>query len=676
MSTIYNSKKEYMSKVRKLGEDDEDPLARSVMALEKLQMQSGGTLKDWIDIQRAASYSGFSGANLHAMEQYAQSYDRSLIYSETGCHLLQTRYLQKRQDLIEPIWVMHLRMALYMRPDNMEMWKLYFTAFSCGLFLVSSVMNDASIESLNSGRLKVGDACKLVCPSPNNDEQTVVTMIDAMKHCIMGSGVGVCGSALHLNPERGRKNIKNSLDAWAELLSNAIKIKINERRAQIAVYISVHCNTLDSFLQYKSIQRGKLNFMVGVMIPDYFITRFKAHDSWHFFDASVRFNGKCLHEYWGDEYVKAYDFLVANKLYTEETTAALVMQRLIDSIKVSGQPYIIWSDKVNQYNNNHSQGTIKTLNLCAEVTNCTVQDEFSSCVLLSCCPFYFHQFSQEIETLYAWCLKYVVKFIPYNSIDFEVNNDEFHMFLKAAFVQGCMGTLYLNNILPENDSYRQIGLSPVGLFDCAVVLGMNRARVYSDYSEVLYLGSILASLALADKRPELRVLHDNEFRRGRLQFDLRGETPRLKVWNVVRKHMTTHLMANSLLTAQAPTSTTANLLDVCESIQLPVQQKFTSQQSTRRTVKIPLGFMHAKINHQCLRYQYNVEEQLMLYKLTSKYIDHSQSTIYNIDCTVDEIKNVLVKSYNYKLKTGLYYAVFNNKNKSIKTSNECETCSL
>jgi ribonucleotide reductase alpha subunit len=668
MNTIYNLKKDMFN-----GGNQIEILGSAVDALRKLELEeTSGGVGVWINLDIASRYTGLPIQEILYVDLNP---NHSLIYSETGCHILKTRYLQRRGKLLEPIQIMHLRVALYMKPKNLEELQMFYTAFSCGFLLISSTMNDASIETLSSGRLVVGDACKLVCPSTNNDQETALCLFDAMKHCILGSGLGICGSALPLNGQTGYKKIQNSLDNWAEVLSSATKINLNDRKSKIAIYVAVHCNTLESFLQYKSVQQGKLNFMVGVMIPDYFIEQFKKGGNWHFFDASVRFQGKCLHEYWGSNYQKAYEFLVSQRLYSEVTTAKLVMQKLINSIKTSGQPYIIWSDKVNRYNNNRSLGTIKTLNLCAEITNSTHKDEFSSCVLLSCSPFYFHQFPLGVKMLYNWCREYVKKFLPLDFLNVLEARGDRNLFLKTAFIQGCLGTICLNNILPENDRCRQIGLSPVGLFDCSVLLGLETDQVCEEYSEALYLGAVLGSLAVADKNPQMKLSYKTEFNNGELQFSLRKETPRLQIWNHIQDQMRKYPMANSMLTAQAPTSTTANLLDVCESIQLPVSRKFTLQHSTKRNVKIPLGFIHLALNNCKSAYKYDVENQLNLYKITAKYVDHSQSTIYNIDCTVEAIKKVLVQSYNLKLKTGMYYCVFNNTNKSIKAS-ECESCTM
>ena len=415
------------------------------------------------------------------------------------------------------------------------------------------------------------------------------------------------------------------------------------------VYVALHCYTVISAMKSITVFNGKPDTLtLAIMIPDLFIKRYKANQKWYFFDGDVKVNGRYLHTYHGEEYERCYEELLSKKLYRSSMPATKVFAYIVRSILGENDTIIVWSDRVNEFNNTIERGVCNVLGPNGDITSYVGPGEHRSCLVLDCCPVYYDVFEREIDDLFEYYSnKSPVKVYEHEFYIFDVKSDAMLRFFKLAFIQGYMGVEGLNRIAQD----REIALSPLGMFDCSIKLSMKINLLTSIYCEILYLGAVLASMSRDVK------VNAGEFDKGRLQFDLRKVTPRMFIWENVRPMMVKCKMGNTNLTTIS-TSEVSKLVGVSPACTIP--NEFSPYLH---------GFIHEIVADDVADHDYDVEEQMKVYAECAPYIDHSQATMFTIPRTEFDVTNVLLDSYYYKLKTGVYQFNFKSStNESDRSS--------
>lgn len=581
--------------------------------------------------------------------------DRDCYYSILGLKLLQTRYLL--QD--EPIQFCNARLALKLSKDPSTEWHVFYELVSMGLLHVSS--NFARDSSLNNKETYDGEACRLMVIKPDYDYKVLrqIQEINMVQSCGVGVGVNASNVSRFGYEQQGRiqcgfLNFLKSIN-YAPTMFN--------RKAKVAVYLHIHCDTVLDALTVKQMSNlHRLdNVFIGLLMNELFIKRLLENGTWYLFPSDVKYQNTSLHELVHMEhlYEEAYEYLVKQKLYTLEFDATFLMERIVRSIATSGNPYIIWHDMVNRYNNVKHLGPIRTLNLCSEICNYTTDDEPSSCTLITCNIGTIKNHFDRMYFIYKHCERY----IDYDVVLRDVVDHEHFQILKYTFTLGFMACVGLNNILGDRKK-REIGIGPCGVFDAACCNGTwDSDERLVDFtaliSEMLYKGSVYGSIWYA-KHVGITCINwqSSEYSRGKFQFDLRGVSP-TSDWSHVRELIKQGAtMANSLLTMQAPTASTSVLHGVCESITMPLDI-ISSRTSSTGTVKVvPLGLAYLIRCGRSLKINTDVRQQLRLYTRSAPFVDHSQASMFHMECNGQSIYDLMMATRadpGYELKTGIYY---------------------
>lgn len=582
--------------------------------------------------------------------------DRDKHYSILGLKLLQTRYLLHN----EPIQFCNARLALKLSKDPFTEWHVFYELVSMGLLHVSS--NFARDSSLDNEETHDGEACRLMVIKPDYDYRVLkqIQEINMVQSCGVGIGVNASNVSRFGYEQQGRiqcgfLNFLKSINYTPTMFN---------RKAKVAVYLHIHCDTVPDALTVKQMSNlHRLdNVFVGLLMNKLFIKRLLENGTWYLFPSDIKYQNTSLHELVHTEhlYEEAYDYLVKEKLYTLEYDATFLMERIVRSIATSGNPYIIWYDMVNRYNNVKHLGPIRTLNLCSEICNYTTDEEPSSCTLITCNIGTIKNHFNRMDFIYKQC---ELRYIDYDVVLRDVANHEHYQILKYTFTLGFMACVGLNNIL-GNRKKREIGIGPCGVFDAACCNGAwdsdeRLVKFTALISEMLYKGSVYGSIWYAKHAGiTCKNWHGSEFSRGRFQFDLRGVSPATD-WSHVRELIKQgSTMANSLLTIQAPTASTSVLHGVCESITMPLDV-ISSRTSSTGTVKVvPLGLAHLIRCGRSLRINTDVRQQLKLYAKSAPFIDHSQASTFHMEFNGQSIYDLIMATRanpGYELKTGIYY---------------------
>ena len=262
-----------------------------------------------------------------------------------------------------------------------------------------------------------------------------------------------------------------------------------KRKGSIAVYIEPwHADILE-FLELRKNHGNEeercRDLFLALWIPDLFMKRVTEGGMW-----SLMCPDECrnLSTTYGDEFEELYTNYEKNGKYRKQVKAQDVWLKIIESQIETGTPYMLYKDAVNKKSNQKNLGTIKSSNLCIEVTQYTnYKDEIAVCNLGSIC-------------------------LPkYINDDLTFNHEELHKIAKIL-------TKNLNKVIDvnfyplekartSNMRHRPVGIGIQGISDLFAVLKIafdsaEARKLNKDIFETIYHGAIEASMEIAKKRKQ------------------------------------------------------------------------------------------------------------------------------------------------------------------------------
>lgn len=581
---------------------------------------------------------------------------RDYVFTAAGVQALAARYLLKR----EPIQYAMLRVAkLLVKGEDVEELRVFYDMLSTGMLNVSSILADA--ENADATTIAPGEACRLMVCRPDYDAGLIRQLEHVCSTVSMGVGVGLGASTvpLHGSAEKGR--VRSGFSSFVKRLDWANVMTLHERKPKTAVYIHVHNDTVFEALEVKkpnSVQRCE-NVFIGLLVSDYFMRCVSANREWYLFPADLRgADGVSLHDLRPEEYETVYKEWTERKLYTVAMKARDLMKRIVTSLCTSGSPYIVWVDAVNRYNNQRHLGVIKTLNLCAEISSYADCENSSSCTLMSANAAFYRQHAEVQDSIREHMeRRYGARFRD------SCSDEEAFKLARYSYTLGYMATVALNNLLGDRGR-REIGVSPLGVYDAAVLADAaeDPAPVCALVCEALYKGAVEAS---CDYWRAHDIVCDNyagsAFRNGAPQWKLRRLPERQLRLDWTELTMRMHGgMANSMLTAQAPTATTSLLTGVTESVTVPMDLVVSRESENGRNGTVMYGLMCRKLRdsaYRLLRLPTDIDTQVSMYAASAPFVDHSQSTMFTVDLSAQTVFDLIKKTHKSGLKTGIYYVV-------------------
>ncbi len=114
----------------------------------------------------------------------------------------------------------------------------------------------------------------------------------------------------------------------------------------------------------------------AMWIPDLFMKKVLNDEDWYLMCPN---ESKGLTNSYGEEFEKLYDDYVKKGLYREVVKARDVWTKILDAQIETGVPYLCYKDSVNRKCNQKNLGTIKSSNLCAEISLYSDDKEYAVC---------------------------------------------------------------------------------------------------------------------------------------------------------------------------------------------------------------------------------------------------------------------------------------------------------
>ena len=296
--------------------------------------------------------------------------------------------------------------------------------------------------------------------------------------------------------------------------------------------------------------------------------RLEANENWTLFDpADVR----GLTDLVGDAFVAAYKRFERTGNAMASLPARMLWDIVSGALRESGTPFLMYSDNINgtplpgisftvslmssvvARNNQSHLGIIKSANLCTEIV------QYSSTIETAVC------------TLGAVCLPQFVR--DDNTIDY----DDLHRVTKIIVRN--LDKLLDNGAYPTTESAvsafgtRSIRVGVLGLADLFAQIeipftSQEAQDINVNISETVYHAALECSCELAEAHGPYDAWIGSPASKGVLQLDMWNVVPSDR-WDfaALRRRIAQYGLRHSMLTAQMPTASTAQLLGHSEGIE-------------------------------------------------------------------------------------------------------------
>lgn len=477
-----------------------------------------------------------------------------------------------------------------------------------------------------------------------------------------------------------------------------------KRKGACACYLEPWHGDVYDFIQLRK-NTGKeemrtRDLHLALWIPDLFMRRVEANEKWSLMSP---FDCPGLQDCHGEEFDALYTKYENEKKYIRQVDAQELFIAIISAQMETGEPYMLYKDHINNRNNQSNLGTIRSSNLCSEITQYSDNEKTAVCNLSSIALPSFVKTQED-----------------YDDDDGEGAYPYFD-FDKLEFVTRIV-TRNLNRVIDinfyptretrnSNMSERPMGIGVQGLADCFIKMRFpfdspEAANLNRQIFECIYYASLSESCKLAQMEGPYATFKGSPMSNGKLQFDLwRDQGYPVKLsgkwdWNKLRADVVKHGVRNSLLIALMPTASTSQLLGFNECF-----EPFTSNMYTRRTLSgsykivnkqlvhdlIEEGIWSSQLKDKILLYDGSVQhipeipqhikdlyktswdlKQKVIIDLSADrapFIDQTQSLNIHIGAPdVGKMSSLHFYAWQCGLKTGMYYLRTNPSHKAIQVT--------
>lgn len=606
-------------------------------------------------------------------------HDRDYLIDYFGFKTLERAYLLKspRGQLVERPQYMWMRVAVGIHFNGKNALKLIKETYD---LMSTKHFTHATPTLFNAGTNKPQlSSCYLIAM----EDDSIEGIFNTLKECALISKYSG-GIGLHIHNIRskgsaiqGTNGITDGIVPMLRVFNNTARYvnQCGKRNGSIAVYLEPwHPDVFDFLEMRKNHGDEELkarDLFYALWISDLFMERVKQNSTWSLFCPK-----QCpdLIELWGDNFNKRFEQYERDGRAVKTIKARDLWFAILDAQMETGTPFMVYKDACNAKSNQQNLGTIKSSNLCTEIVQFSSPEETAVCNLASIAlPMFVDETSK--------------------TFDFE----KLHRVTKV--VTANLNKVIDVNFYPTNKTrvsnlkHRPMGIGVQGLADAFLLMDMpyhseEAKQLNRDIFETMYHAALTQSNALAREEGTYESFKGSPASRGVLQFDMWGVHPSNRYdWNILRKHIQTDGLRNSLLIAPMPTASTSQILGFNECF-----EPFTSNLYTRRTLAgefvvvnkhlmkelDKLGHWNEQIKNNIIANKGSVQQLTMLpdhvrnkYKIVweipmkhlidmaadrGAFICQSQSlNLWMEDPVYNKLTSMHFYAWEKGLKTGIYY---------------------
>ncbi|KAI0708382.1 ribonucleotide reductase [Earliella scabrosa] len=602
---------------------------------------------------------------------HAIDHQRDFRFSYRSCHILARSYLLKDAGVvIETPQFMYMRTALAIHRTKIDDVLDTYTALSRHMY------THASPVLFNAGTVNPGFAsCFVYQPDPASPITLLKSVSDVDRFWMADGGVGL--SLARVPAQRYTPRVQPGIMPFLRVLDShaAYTSASRSRRPSAATaYLPVWHADVSDFVRCRTSRAG-LGFRVdhvfpALWIPDVFMYRLGNGGRWSLFDPA---DVPELLRATGPQLTRIYEHYEEQGVALANVDALQLWIMISDAIRESGSPFQLFSDTINRKNNEAHLGIIPCGNLCTEIVQYSSQQETAVCTLAS--------------------IALPAFLTSNNNLDFEA----LHRITKVAVhnTDVLLDIAVYPTEAAERSvaSTRAIGIGVQGLadvflalrrpFDCAAARVLN-VRIF----ETIMHAALEASSERSETLGPYSTWKASPAARGKLQMDMWQRFPSgSRDFSVVRSRIARHGLRNSMLTAQMPTASTAQVLGNAEGVD-PYSSNVTifrvlsgdftefspwlvkdlcARGLWTEQIRNAIITGHGSIQHiakipadlkELYRTVWEIDPKDLLDMAADRgpYIDQSQSTVIHLeDPTSEQLLRLTHHAWTRGLKTGMYY---------------------
>jgi len=514
------------------------------------------------------------------VQRYSDELDRMLYYTRDflidyfGYKTLERAYLLKiNGKIVERPQHMWLRVSIGIHGDNLErveetyhlMSKKYFTHATPTLF--------------NAGTPKPQlSSCYLL--SMEND--SIEGIYNTLKDCAMiskwagGIGLHIHNVRASGSDIRGTNGTSNGIVPMLRVFNNTAKYVDQgggKRNGSFAIYLEPWHADIEMFLDLRKNHGDEdlkaRDLFYAVWISDLFMERVKSNGKW-----TLMCPDECkgLSDVYGEAFKTLYEYYEDENKGRKTMNARDLWFQILDAQMETGTPYLLYKDAVNNKCNQKNLGTIKSSNLCCEITEYSDEHETAVCNLASIALPAFIKKDENEETYFDYGELYsVVRTITYN----------LNRIIDVNFYPTPKTRL-------SNMRHRPIGIGVQGLADVFMLYNIpftsDKAKeINLRIFQTIYHASLTESMKLSKEEGRYQTFDGSPASQGILQYDMWNIDPNEKIqmydWDTLKEDIKIYGIRNSLLVAPMPTASTSQILGYNECI-----EPITSNIYSRRTL--------------------------------------------------------------------------------------------
>jgi ribonucleoside-diphosphate reductase alpha chain len=493
---------------------------------------------------------------------FALDFKRDYTFDYFGYKTLERSYLLKIQDhtldkmiIVERPQHMYMRVALGIHKEDIA------SAIKTYNLISQHFYTHASPTLFNAGtRLCSLSSCYLL-GTEDSLEGIFKTITDCGRISKLAGGIGV-----HISNIRAKGSLIRGTNGPSDGIVPMIKVYnetaryINQgsrRKGSFAFYLEPwHADILE-FLDLKKNQGHEdmraRDLFYALWTPDLFMKQVESNGDWY-----LMCPDECpgLTDAYGEKFEELYWKYVGEKRYKRVIPAQDVWKKVLDSQMETGVPYIGYKDAVNNKCNQKNLGTIKSSNLCIEISLFSNDKEYATCNLASIALPKYVEYTQDGKPFF--------------------NHDKLRE--VAEYIIHPMNKVIDNNYYPtpetklSNFKHRPLGIGIQGLADVYIKMRLpfeseGAKQLNKEIFETLYYGCLQGSVEEARINGPYETFNGSPFSQGKLQFDLAKEFDNINLelsgrwdWNALKNEVQSIGVRNSMLVALMPTASTAQIM--------------------------------------------------------------------------------------------------------------------
>lgn len=542
------------------------------------------------------AYVAFVHAHADALDA-AIDYTRDYTYNYFSVRTMQRGYLLRVNDVcVESPQDMWMRVSVAVNladarsgvEEKLDRIRECYGAMADGLF------THATPTLFNAGsRFEQLSSCFLLGTEDSLDG-IYRTLSDCAQISKWAGGIG-----LHVSDVRAKGSRIRSTNGCSDGLVPMLKVfnetarycnQSGRRKGSIAVYLEPWHADVWEFVELRrntgaETERAR-DLFLALWVPDLFMHCVLNDLDWFLMTPD---ESPGLQDVYGVAFTELYQRYVAEGRFMRKVRAKALWHHIIQCQIETGTPYVLYKDNVNEKCNQTNLGTIKSSNLCAEITEYSDSGTYAVCNLASIAV---NRFVRGAWAPLSDAQSALGKGRPGRWYDFE------GLHAVARLVTYNLNQIIDANFYPtpqtakSNSEARPIGIGVQGFADLYSALGLayeepEAMRLDADVMETIYHGALEASVELARRDGAYPRFAGSPFSQGRLQIDMwQDQYPHKPKhakplplsgrwdWERLRADVVRCGTRNSMLTALMPTATTSQILGNSECVEPPHSNMF------------------------------------------------------------------------------------------------------